>query len=91
MADAVSQLPGTGGANRKRNVFDVLETLKKKKKTDKKTILIRVDFNVPMDSQLHITDDSRIRGALPTIKAVVNANCNALLVSHMGRPKLVQK
>jgi phosphoglycerate kinase len=38
-----------------------------------------------------ITDDSRIRGALPTIKAVTRAKCNAILVSHMGRPALVQK
>jgi|UniRef100_A0A8J9S5R0 phosphoglycerate kinase len=76
------------GATRKRNVFDVIEALQKQ---SAKTILVRVDFNVPMNSDGKITDDSRIRGALPTIKAVVNAKCNAVLVSHMGRPKLVQK
>ncbi|GAX29015.1 hypothetical protein FisN_7Hh394 [Fistulifera solaris] len=74
------------GATRKRNVYDVLETLGE----PNKTLLIRVDFNVPMDSNGNITDDSRIRGALPTIQCVIDAGCNAVLCSHMGRPKLVQ-
>ena len=76
------------GAIRKRNVFDVIEALKA---ADKKNVLIRVDFNVPMNSKGEITDDSRIRGALPTIEAVTKAGLNAILCSHMGRPKLVQK
>jgi len=83
---------------RKRNLFDVLETLDDlKAKTDNtdvvaKNILVRVDFNVPMNaSDGSITDDSRIRGALPTIKAIMHSKNNAILVSHMGRPKLVQK
>jgi 3-phosphoglycerate kinase len=90
--------------HRKRNVLDVLAELEKARpssssnETDAasapaaKTILVRVDFNVPMDSSTgRITDDSRIRGALPTIQAVLRAKHNAVLVSHMGRPKLVQK
>jgi phosphoglycerate kinase len=72
---------------RKRNVHDVLEEVKSK--DGKKNVLIRVDFNVPMQDG-KITDDSRIRGAMPTIKEVIKANCNAVLMSHMGRPKLVQ-
>ena len=56
-----------------------------------KSILVRVDFNVPMDKKGKITDDSRIRGALPTIQAIKKSNLNVILVSHMGRPKLVQK
>jgi phosphoglycerate kinase len=85
------------GTTRKRNVLDVLEVLRMKDNspnmagTKAKNILIRVDFNVPMTSDGVITDDSRIRGALPTIKAVARAKCNAILVSHMGRPGLVQK
>jgi Phosphoglycerate kinase len=86
------------GATRKRNVFDVLEELDKMRSSSNegddaaKTILVRVDFNVPMDASTgRITDDSRIRGALPTIQAILRANHNAVLVSHMGRPKLVQK
>jgi phosphoglycerate kinase len=44
-----------------------------------------------MNKDFEITDDSRIRGALPTIEAILKANHNAILMSHMGRPKLVQK
>ena len=76
------------GQSRKRNVNDVLETLGKD--GDAKNILVRVDFNVPMEGD-KITDDSRIRGAIPTIKIILNSGNNAILMSHMGRPKLVQK
>lgn len=50
--------------------------------------LIRVDFNVPMDKQtLAITDDTRMRASLPTIKKVLNDGGSAILMSHLGRPK----
>jgi phosphoglycerate kinase len=79
--------PVPEGATRKRNVLDVLEALSGPSK-----ILIRVDFNVPMDAATGmITDDSRIRGALPTIQAVLKAGHMPILCSHMGRPELVQK
>ena len=80
---------------RKRTLNDVIRHLQNQTATKKKNFLIRVDFNVPMayekDGRSRITDDSRIRAALPTIKAVMDANFNAILVSHMGRPRLVQK
>jgi phosphoglycerate kinase len=75
------------GQSRKRNVFDILESMPE----GGKNILVRVDFNVPMNADFKITDDSRIRGALPTIEAILKAKQNAILVSHMGRPKAVQK
>ncbi len=85
--DTIPQ-PAPGHA-RKRNIFDILESLPSD--GGAKNILVRVDFNVPMNSELVITDDSRIRGALPSIKAILNAKHNAILMSHMGRPKKVQK
>ncbi|MEP0823602.1 MAG: phosphoglycerate kinase [Ignavibacterium sp.] len=52
-----------------------------------KRALVRVDFNVPLDSQNHITDDTRIVESLPTIKKILNDGGRAILMSHLGRPK----
>ena len=52
-----------------------------------KTVLMRVDFNVPLDDQQKITDDRRIANALPTINAVVGRGGRLVLLSHLGRPK----
>lgn len=51
-----------------------------------KRALIRVDFNVPLDKQYHITDDSRIKGALPTINKILKDGGSVVLMSHLGRP-----
>ena len=50
-------------------------------------VIVRVDFNVPLDENGNITDDTRIRGALPTLKKVVEAGGRLIIMSHMGRPK----
>jgi phosphoglycerate kinase len=52
-----------------------------------KRLLIRVDFNVPLDKNLNITDDTRIQGALPTITYAVDHQAKVILCSHLGRPK----
>ena len=49
--------------------------------------IVRVDFNVPLDENGHITDDTRIRGALPTLKKILNDGGALIIMSHMGKPK----
>jgi phosphoglycerate kinase len=51
-----------------------------------KTVLMRVDFNVPLDGERRITDDRRIRMALPSIKSVIDRGGRLILISHLGRP-----
>lgn len=52
-----------------------------------KTVLVRVDYNVPMDDDLNITDNIRIRSSLPTINYLLENDAKIILMSHLGRPK----
>ena len=52
-----------------------------------KKALVRVDFNVPLDDNGNITDDTRIRGALPTLKKILKDGGSLIIMSHMGKPK----
>ena len=52
-----------------------------------KKVIVRVDFNVPLDDNGNITDDTRIRGALPTLKKILDDGGSLIIMSHMGKPK----
>jgi len=61
--------------------LDEIDTLNGKK------VFIRVDFNVPLDDNQNITEDTRIRAVLPTINYALDSNAKVILASHLGRPK----
>ena len=52
-----------------------------------KRVIVRVDFNVPLDDNFNITDDTRMRAAMPTLQKVVKDNGKLIIMSHLGRPK----
>lgn len=52
-----------------------------------KKVLVRVDFNVPLDENLNITDDTRMRSAVPTLKHIIDNGGKLIIMSHLGRPK----
>lgn len=63
-----------------------LKELKKENLKNKK-VMVRVDFNVPLDENLKVSDDTRIIKALDTLKFLLSSDCTLILMSHLGRPK----
>lgn len=66
--------------------FEVMQTIDTYDFNGKKAI-VRVDFNVPLDENFNITDDTRIRAAIPTLKKILAGNGALIIMSHLGRPK----